>query len=195
MSARRAEKNGLNRSHAQECTVCHGAGCALGILGSTRTSFRGCCVLAFIGRLRLLARGQGESRPLSFPRPHGEDLDDAQCRSVQAETPELGTILTKAMQVGIPELCDCGTWNMAQVSGTADSQIRITITSALDTTRVVLEHGCGTTFSGQNLYGATTVRDVYRCASKGRIERDFWSKFDKIAEIRAAAANSQGHRL
>jgi hypothetical protein len=106
---------------------------------------------------------------------------------IQAFTPELGTILTKVHSVPIPALCDCGTWNTGEVGGSADSQIKITLTSQGSDTAVAIEHGCGTTFRGQNLYGATTRQETYRCASRGNIEREFWDKLERIAAAKRAA--------
>jgi hypothetical protein len=108
---------------------------------------------------------------------------------IQSATPELGEILTKAQQVPIPAWCDCGTWNLDPVKGTADSAIKVFLTETNQSTRIVLDHGCGTTFNGQNLNGATTVHEVYRCASRGQVETAFWEKFEKIATVRAASAN------
>lgn len=108
---------------------------------------------------------------------------------MQAETPELGTMLTKVIQVPIPTTCDCGSWNFNPVTGTADSQIKVILYPAADSTRIVIDHGCGTRFTGQNLYGATTVNEVYRCASRGLVERDFWDKFDRLLAVGAGVVH------
>jgi hypothetical protein len=103
---------------------------------------------------------------------------------IQAVTPELGSILTKSHPVQIPAFCDCGTWNGAPVSGIADSSFKIEISARQGLSRITVDHICGTVFNGQNLYGATTRHEVYRCASRGQVEREFWMKLDQIMEAR-----------
>lgn len=73
------------------------------------------------------------------------------------------------------------------MGGSADSQIKLNLTSQGGETRVALEHVCGTTFRGQNLYGATTRQETYQCASRGNIEREFWDKFERIMAARKGA--------
>jgi hypothetical protein len=107
---------------------------------------------------------------------------------IQSVTPELGQIRTKAVQVAIPQLCDCGTWNRDSVRGTADSILTVRVTAGgTGNSTVTIEHVCGTNFSGQNLYGATTRRETYQCASRGMVEKNFWSTFDQIVKARAAS--------
>ena len=104
---------------------------------------------------------------------------------IQAVTPELGTILTKVRQVPIPVQCDCGSWNGAVVNGTADSAFQVTVSKIGEgQSRIVIDQTCGTVFNGQNLYGATTRHEVYRCASRGIIERNFWDTLGKIQAAR-----------
>lgn len=104
---------------------------------------------------------------------------------IQSVTPELGQVRTKARAVSIPDLCDCGTWNLDPVRGTADSLFTVKASKAASGgSTVVIEHVCGTNFAGQNLYGATTRRETYQCASRGSIERDFWATFDKVLKAR-----------
>jgi hypothetical protein len=106
---------------------------------------------------------------------------------IQSVTPELGTILTKNVSVLTPAVCDCGSWNGSPVNGTAASSIKVSITAEGDSTsKVAIENFCGTTFNGQNLRGATTRHEVYRCASRGGPERDFWDKFQRIIAARAS---------
>ena len=110
---------------------------------------------------------------------------------IQSITPELGQVLTKSQQVAIPQLCDCGTWNLDPVRGTADSLFKVTVASHVsDSATVAIEHLCGTQFAGQNLYGATTRREAYQCASRGIVEANFWSTLDKIVKARSAASQS-----
>lgn len=105
---------------------------------------------------------------------------------VQSVTPELGQVRTKALAVAIPDVCDCGTWNLDPVRGTADSFFTINVSEAVSGgATVVIEHVCGTNFAGQNLYGATTRRESYQCASRGIIEKNFWATFEKILQARA----------
>lgn len=104
---------------------------------------------------------------------------------IQSVTPELGQVRTKPLAVAIPDLCDCGTWNLDPVRGTADSFFTVKVSDAVSGgSTVLIEHVCGTTFSGQNLYGATTRRESYQCASRGAIEKNFWSTFEKIQQAR-----------
>ncbi|HEX4496526.1 MAG TPA: hypothetical protein VIE43_12715 [Thermoanaerobaculia bacterium] len=112
---------------------------------------------------------------------------------IQSVTPELGTILTKNVAVLTPATCDCGSWNGSPVSGTATSAFKVTVAPGPDaaTSRVAIEHLCMTTFNGHNLYGATTRHEVYRCASRGGPERDFWDKFQRIMAAREAKSTKQ----
>jgi hypothetical protein len=105
--------------------------------------------------------------------------------STQSVTPELGQLRTAALQVQIPEVCDCGSWNLDPVRGTADSLLVVRVTAAAGGGSVVhVEHLCGTSFSGQNLYGATTRRDTYQCASRGLVEGRFLDTLTAIAAAR-----------
>lgn len=107
---------------------------------------------------------------------------------IQSVTPELGQLRTKALAVAIPNLCDCGTWNLDPVRGTADSFFTVKASQAASgSSMVTIEHVCGTNFAGQNLYGATTRREAYQCASRGIIENDFWVTFDKILKARVGS--------
>lgn len=107
---------------------------------------------------------------------------------VQAITAELGQLRTKARAVTIPEICDCGTWNMSPVRGTAESSLLIRVADADGgQSTVSIENVCATNFAGQNLYGATTRRESYQCASRGAIEREFWTTMERIVQARATA--------
>jgi len=100
-------------------------------------------------------------------------------------TPELAEVRTKARQVPIPAACDCGTWNGAVVQGTAMATYLITVdTPPGDKTLVKANFTCGTTFTGRNLYGATTKVETYQCASTGQMEQQFWEKFRQIYDVR-----------
>ena len=104
---------------------------------------------------------------------------------IQAVTEELGQVRTETRSVAVPQLCDCGTWNMSPVTGTGESVLVIRVTEeGDDQSKISLEHTCSTQFAGQNLYGATTRRESYQCASKGTIEADFWSALREIIKAR-----------
>lgn len=94
----------------------------------------------------------------------------------------IGIVRSKARPVVIPALCDCGTWNGSVVSGTADATLVVNLESgsAEGTTLVRLSVECVTNFAGQNLYGATTRRETYGCASKGGIENEFWATLKRV---------------
>jgi hypothetical protein len=84
---------------------------------------------------------------------------------IQSVTPELGTLRTKTRLVMIPDICDCGTWNISVISGTADSSVIIAIKPLKNENTVNISHYCATNFTGRNLWGAPTRKDVYQCAS------------------------------
>lgn len=106
---------------------------------------------------------------------------------ILAVTEEISQIRTKVRAVTIPDYCDCGTWNLSPVTGTAESVLVTTVSDQDgDQTRVVLEHNCVTNFSGQNLYGATTRRETYQCASRGHIEKEFWRTLTRILQVRTS---------
>lgn len=100
---------------------------------------------------------------------------------IQASNISLGLVRTKTLLVNIPKVCDCGTWNGKAINGNADFNFIITLTSNLNNqTSIDIETTCSTTFSGQNLYGATTRRETYDCASCGIYEEEFWATFEKL---------------
>jgi hypothetical protein len=106
---------------------------------------------------------------------------------IQSVTPELGQVRTKVKAVNVPDVCDCGTWNYDDIRGTADSSLVVRVTAAGSQSTVTLEHTCSTKFTGQNLNGATTRVEAYQCASKGIVEKEFWSTVEKIEKARAGA--------
>lgn len=122
--------------------------------------------------------------------PVAEALDAARSAveavgfEVQSVTAELGLIRSKAMSVAIPAVCDCGTWNMSPVSGSAELALTVTVTARDAGAMVAVEGVCGTNFSGQNLYGATTRRETYQCASRGTLEQRFWTALGQIVATR-----------
>jgi hypothetical protein len=133
-------------------------------------------------------------REQTFALPSGASLDAATSAvqamgwEIQAITAELGQLRTKARAVTAPEICDCGTWNMSPVRGTAESSLIIRVADAGDGQSMVsLENLCSTNFAGQNLYGATTRRESYQCASRGVIEREFWATMERIVQARTTA--------
>jgi hypothetical protein len=133
----------------------------------------------------------------SVPSAQAATLDAAKTTlqaigyEIQSVTPEVGQILTKATTVAVPQLCDCGTWNLDPVHGTARSLFKVTVTaSGSNQSTVAIEHLCDGHFIGQNLSGATTRDETYVCASRGTIENDFWSMLDKILAARAARATA-----
>jgi hypothetical protein len=117
--------------------------------------------------------------------------------SVQTANADVGLVRTQVAPILVPQNCDCGSWNLAPVTGTADSVLEVRVKSlAGGLTGVEVEHLCGTRFAGQNLYGATTVQEVYRCASKGFAEKKFLETLSVVMEKRHAGPNSsrlQGH--
>jgi hypothetical protein len=128
-----------------------------------------------------------------FPRiSTGEAMDIARSAlqsagfEVIAYTPELGEVRTKARQVPTPGACDCGTWNGSVIQGTALATYLITVDTPPpgDKALVKAKLTCGTTFTGRNLYGATTKVETYQCASTGQIEQQFWEKFRQINDVR-----------
>src|SRR5205807_6195146 len=94
---------------------------------------------------------------------------------VEAVTPELGTIRTREKEVAIPVVCDCGTWNFEPVQGPGSSIVIVNIAERPAATQVAIDYQCSMAFTGHNLYGAPTHQETYRCASRGRIETEFWS--------------------
>lgn len=100
---------------------------------------------------------------------------------------DLAEVRTGSLAVPTPEACDCGTWNGSPVRGTAESAVLVKVTAAAsDEVQVAIEQSCGTLFRGQNLYGATTRQEAYRCASRGAVERKFWETLDRVLGARAA---------
>jgi hypothetical protein len=98
---------------------------------------------------------------------------------------DLGLIQTRAASVMVPQICDCGTWNLDPVGGVAESVLKVTVQAiSADKFSVDLEHVCGTNFKGQNLYGATTRQETYQCASRGSVEGKFWETLEKIVEAK-----------
>lgn len=100
---------------------------------------------------------------------------------VGSATPELSEVKSVSKPAMVPQICDCGSWNGNQISGTADSMIAVTVENpgtALATLKI--NFVCATSFKGQNLFGATTRAETYQCASTGAIENQFLSNFGKI---------------
>lgn len=129
------------------------------------------------------------TREMVFALPRSTTLEvatrtlEAMGYELQAVTNELGQIRTKVRAVATPQVCDCGTWNLSPVSGSAESLLLVRITDASEgQAKVALEHMCATTFTGQNLYGATTRREVYQCASRDVVEKEFWSTMEQIVQ-------------
>ncbi len=99
---------------------------------------------------------------------------------------ELGLIRTKTKLVKIPEFCDCGTWNGSIINGSADSTIVVEFQEfEKEKISVSISMKCSTTFKGTNLHGATTRQETYDCASRGKIENEFWNFYEKIYKKRA----------
>lgn len=99
---------------------------------------------------------------------------------------DLGLVRTKVRPVTIPDVCDCGTWNRVAINGTAESTLVVNSRPEGDNrASVSIDVQCITNFSGQNLYGATTRRETYPCASRGVIENEFWSTLGRVLKAKA----------
>jgi hypothetical protein len=128
----------------------------------------------------------------AFPRmlkSDGMDISAAALRSVGyevgASTPELGEVKSTARNVMVPQLCDCGSWNGTQITGTAESMISITVEDhGTESAVLKINHVCATNFKGQNLFGATTRNETYQCASTGSMENQLLDNFRKIKSER-----------
>jgi len=51
---------------------------------------------------------------------------------IQAVNADVGIVRTKVRPAVIPEVCDCGTWNLDPVRGTADSTLVINVEKSGD---------------------------------------------------------------
>jgi hypothetical protein len=111
---------------------------------------------------------------------------------IQTVNADVGLVRTQVAPILVPQNCDCGSWNLSPVSGTADSVLEVRVkTLAGGLSGVEVEHLCGTRFAGQNLYGATTVQEVYRCASRGYAEKKFLETLSVVMEKRRTTASHQ----
>jgi len=99
---------------------------------------------------------------------------------VEVENKDLRLVRSRPRGVPTPAICDCGTWNGAKVAGTAFSQFSLTVNPEEAGSSIAIEHRCGTNFTGQNLYGATTRAESYECASKGAPERQVMTYLEKL---------------
>lgn len=113
------------------------------------------------------------------------DIAGAAMRSIGFEvgssTPELGEVKSAAKPALVPLVCDCGSWNGTQISGTADSVFSVSIErSGTSDALLKFNIACATNFKGQNLFGATTRNETYQCASTGVLEDRFLENFTKI---------------
>jgi len=91
-----------------------------------------------------------------------------------------GSIVTNLVPTPIPANCDCGTWNGTVVTGTADSQFRVSFSGG-SATKMNLRFSCIATFTATNIYGVPTRSEKYECASKGVLEQKFLDKFNEYA--------------
>lgn len=106
---------------------------------------------------------------------------------IHTASQESGVVRTAARAVQIPDICDCGTWNLEPIRGAGYSVLIAKVKQQSSGESIVtLENECGTEFTGRNLYGAVTRHEVYRCASRGQSEREFWSMLDQVV-ARAAS--------
>jgi hypothetical protein len=103
---------------------------------------------------------------------------------IQSSTPELNSFRTKVRAVIVPDICDCGTWNMRHVTGIADSSVIITVKPSKYGNTVDIVHYCAANFTGRNLWGLPTSKDAYQCASKGVVENEFWRTLEIILDAR-----------
>ena len=93
----------------------------------------------------------------------------------------IGLVRSKPRPVTTPNICDCGTWNGATISGTADATLVVNLEpGGPGRTAVRVSVECVTNFAGQNLYGATTRRETYACASRGAVENEFWATLKRV---------------
>ena len=121
-----------------------------------------------------------------------EALDEARSAldgigwEIASTNADLGIIHSKPRPVTLPDVCDCGTWNGDPVHGTGDFAFVVSVTPDGTGAKVTVDGQCMTNFTGQNLYGATTRRETYRCASRGKPENDFWTTLETVAANRAA---------
>jgi hypothetical protein len=106
---------------------------------------------------------------------------------IQAFTPELHLVSTKPHAVGTPAVCDCGTWNGSDVSGAAQSTLKLTTQAVDDSVSVLkLEHTCAANMTGRNLYGGITHQETYQCASRGVVEKEFWNTLRTVIAAKVA---------
>jgi hypothetical protein len=121
------------------------------------------------------------------PLPYAAAIDACKAAAeaigfgIHAVSPEAGVVRTTGREVQIPEVCDCGTWNLDQVRGTGHSVLVATVKQQNDDESLVtLDNECGAHFTGRNLYGAVTRQEAYRCASRGYLESEFWKMLDQV---------------
>lgn len=104
---------------------------------------------------------------------------------IQSINKEIGIVRSKPRQEVVPNVCDCGTWNLDPVHGTADSTVIINVEAvSAERSTLTIEHECFVIFSGRTRYGVTTHRESYFCASRGVIENEFWSILNRILTSR-----------
>jgi len=136
-----------------------------------------------------------DPKPIALPYDQAVEACRAAAEAIgyqiHSASPAAGIVRTSPRPVQIPELCDCGTWNMDKVTGSAFSTLIATVSAqGNDTSVVTLDNECSTTFTGRNLYGMVTRQEAYRCASKGAMERDFWAMLDRICARSPGCASS-----
>ncbi|MEI8122743.1 MAG: hypothetical protein WCI20_11880 [bacterium] len=129
---------------------------------------------------------------VAFPNLKGADglsIAEATLKSigfeVAAMTAELNEVKTKTKPAMIPQICDCGSWNGNQITGTADSVMAVTVqNSGTVQANLKINFVCAASFKGTNLWGVTTRAETYQCASTGALEKQFVENFTKIKAAR-----------
>jgi hypothetical protein len=156
------------------------------------------CAFAGVSRPNPALYASSIPRESFFKASEAQVLDAAKSAleamgyTIQTVNNDVGLVRTNPTAILIPANCDCGTWNLSPVSGTADSvlEVRTKVSASGLVTTAQLEHLCGAHFRGQNLYGATTRDETYRCASKGFAEKKFFETLSIVMEKRSSRASS-----
>lgn len=98
----------------------------------------------------------------------------------------MGELRSDPMSVPSAGHCDCGTWNGSQVEGSANAILKARAREVgAKQTNLWVQVLYVTNFTANNLYGMTTRRETYQCASLGTAELGFWEAIDRyLASVR-----------